>query len=524
MRWVFIRPARQSTYYDPEIQEPLGIEYLAACRSAAGDKVLLLDCAMDRLTNVKLARRAAAFQPDIIGFSLTTADEINSACKIYDECSEALAGRPVSWLAGGNFVSTEPDLALRLLPAPIQLIQFEGEEALASLAASWERQLTDTGNSLLHEPKERVIVGTPVYQLDTLPFAERRYAQSVLSNDWAFNLQGSRGCFGACRYCASPGMSTLAGARWRGRPPEHVVEEMALLCAHYGVRSFNFVDEDFLGPDRVAEERARAFAAEIKRRKLNIAFSIQVRPASLNHRIIRMLTSAGLIYVFMGIESDNPDDLSRWRRPQITNAWQYVQHFRTRGAEVNAGVMLFHPHATLEGIERFAQRLHNHRLLEYRSAINRLDAMPGSYYYCQSMTDGKLDASVAGPQPLSFEDPSVQFLYDDLLAALAPLGPPSMHALCAVPVLLSRQRIQSKTETKLRALRNIMETLDGAVADTLFSLLARHQAGSTLNGQVAELRCRNLAVAERGAHRLVTRGFAPSYEELREAIRLDSGM
>ena len=68
LRWVFIRPRHASPYYDPEIQEPLGLEYLGAARRDSGDAVLIMDALLDCADETRLARRALAFAPDAIGF------------------------------------------------------------------------------------------------------------------------------------------------------------------------------------------------------------------------------------------------------------------------------------------------------------------------------------------------------------------------------------------------------------------------------------------------------------------------
>ncbi len=522
MRWVFIRPCNRSPYYDPEIQEPLGLEYLAACRRARGDCVLVLDSSLDGLTDTRLARRAAGFQPDAVGFSITTAQEITSVLAVHQECVRVLQDKPVRWLAGGNYVSTEPQRALRLLPPAFSLVQFEGEQALEELTRLWAAPAASAvGDG--HCVTERLFTGRAVEDLDSLPFPVRLFSHAILPRGWPFNLQGSRGCCGACRYCASPGMSE-GHRRWRGRSPEGLAEEIDHLYRSLGARSFNFVDEDFLGPGHLAPLRARRFAEELQRRNLRISFGIQVRPASLCEETISLLTSAGLTYVFMGIESDNPDDFRRWGRPWTDDPWRLVAHVRQGGAEINAGVLLFHSHATLSGIRRFAGQLHEHRLLDFRSATNRLDAMPGSEFHALELAAGRIDAETSGPQPLPYVHAEVEALHRDLLAALEPIGPPSMHAVCSWPPLLARWRLDPRMEPARRELTGIIHRLDDHVAETLFLLLDLYEGRTGLAPSVQELRQRSLEVAIEGARDLARKGFASSFEQLREAIRIDSGL
>jgi hypothetical protein len=297
-----------------------------------------------------------------------------------------------------------------------------------------------------------------------------------------------------------------------------------MLHRRYGARSFNFVDEDFLGADGIAADRARAFADELTRRGLQVAFSVQVRPGTLNAEAIDALAAVGLVYVFVGIESDDREDFRRWARPWMPDPWSRVDRLRARGVGVNAGVLMFHTHSTFESIRRFAESLHAHRLLEYRSATNRLDAAPGSRMYLEAVAAGQIDAERPGPRPLPYLDPRIDALHRDLREALAPLGPPAMQAVCSTPRALVRQRFDKRAGADVTELLRIEQRMDEAVAGTLFSLLDLYEKGTGAAGLVTELRRRNLELACEASRELAACGFAQSFEALREAIRIDAGV
>ncbi len=513
-RWVFIRPRNRSPYYDPEIQEPLGLEYLAAHRRSVGDSVLILDAALDGLEDERLAKRAVAFRPDAVGFSVMTVQELESVRAIHAQALKSLNGREIAWIAGGNFVSTESPSALRLLPPGITLARFEGERALGDFSAD----LAGAG------PRPKEISGSPVRRLEDLPFPERPYADMILGNDWAFNIQGSRGCCGNCAYCSSPGMAKDGKNGWRGRPAWHVAEEISHLNRRYGAFSFNFVDEDFLGPPRLALERARDFADELRRRRLKISFGIQVRPHAITEEICDILADAGLVYVFMGIESDSAGDCRRWGRPWVLDPWRFVERLKSRGVGVNAGVLLFHPHSTLEGVRRFADSLYSCGLLEHRAATNRLDAMPGSRMHRAGVKDGLIPEDVPGPQPLPFVFPIVESLHRDVLDAVNPLGPTCMHTLCRLPPALARRFANRGPADEVARLETIVRFHSEAVYLSLGALLDEYEStGARSRRLVSDLRRRNLDLAFQAARKLFEQGFATSEEALRHAISLDGG-
>jgi len=523
-RWVFIRPCNISPYYDPEIQEPLGLEYLSACRRAQGDPVLLLDSALESLEDKKLARRAISFQPDIIGVSLTTAQEIDSIAAIYQEAVRVLSGRRVMWVAGGNFITTEPGWAHRLLPDAFILVRFEGEKILDELVEIWESEGTQPESHDAAEKTRKVMVGQPVEDLNHQCFPDRPFAAQILANEWAFNIQGSRGCCGACRYCAASGMSRTMTNQWRGRSPGNIVDEMSGIHHQFGIHSFNFIDEDFLGPVHQSRERALAFAEEIRKRNLCVSFGIQARPDSLNESIIDQLAEAGLRYVFTGIESDDPRDFKRWGRSWIPDPWKLIRQLRKRDVEVNAGVIMFHPHTTLKGLRRFAETLHQHYLLDYQAIVNRLAAMPGSVMYEEAMRDGLIDPDIPGQQDLPFLDPEMEDLYADLFHALAPLGPPSMHALCSLPPLTTQGVVTNRLPENYHKLKEIIQVLNEAAAKTFFDLLDVTEKGRDRKGMISEFRSINLKIAFQAARALANGNFASSLEDLEKAVLKDSGM
>lgn len=493
------------------MQEPLGIEYLSAFCKSLGDASLVLDQTLEQASGEKIAKRTFFFQADIIGFSLTTAQELDALYEIYDFYKTFSHEKTICWVAGGNFISTEIEKAVKILPEDFTFVCFEGENALCELRQLWKQGGKTQG---------KIFRGKPVVDLNTLPFPERPFARAIQSQGGAFNIQASRGCFGSCSYCSSPGMGE-GGNLWRGRTIKHIVDEMEYIFDTFHTSAFNFIDEDFLGPNKQSMKRAITFAEEIKKRHLKITFSIQVRPNSLDNAIIDMLADIGLTYVFMGIESDDKEDLKRWNRPWCEDPWSIVDYIQQKDIGINAGVLLFHSHSTIQKIRGFAKKLFQHGLLEFRSATNCLDAMPGSRIYKKALKQKVFKAEELGPQPLPFVDKKIELLYNDLLEAVAPLGPPSMHAVCAVPQVLAARPYEKKRYQKLQ---DIMHPLDKAVADTLFTLLNIYEKGKLTKDMLKQYQADNLIIAVKACENLSRNYFASSFEELREAIQKDTGL
>ena len=128
---MLIRPLHVSTFYDPEVQEPLGLEYLAATLRAGGHAVLILDRALHGLDIVTLARRTAAFEPDVVGFSLMVADAAREACRVQVEVRATCTSdtRCAGWLVG---TSCRPNLALPSACSPPRRTAVRGSTPASS--------------------------------------------------------------------------------------------------------------------------------------------------------------------------------------------------------------------------------------------------------------------------------------------------------------------------------------------------------------------------------------------------------
>ena len=509
MRWVLIRPLNKSLFYDPETQEPLGLEYLASTLKVSGCKVLILDSALDNLDNIKLARRAASFQPDAIGFSITTDRELDSVREIHAECKNALNGKPVLWLAGGNYVTCENRNADNALPPEFRLVKFEGEIAIREICSLWRDGHIDSLPRLTH--------GEPTAGLDMLPFPQRPYHHYLKNSGWAFNLQGSRGCCSSCKYCASSGMRGHKLSAWRGRSPENIAAELAFLQRTYSALTFNFVDEDFLGPPVQARDRAKRLSSAIADAGLTLTFGIQARPNSFSEEIIDMLASAGLKYVFMGIESDDPADFKKWGRKYCADTWRWVKYLQGKDIEINAGTLLFHPDCTFRGIRSFATKLREHDLLNYRTAVNRLDAMPGSFFHEQYVSAHPAGYS-QGIVQLPFNQPEIESFYQALLRMLAPIEVPTMHVLCIMPTAQTN-RIFNKQERQYSILKSIGSECDRRVSSCFFILLEMFETGTFSNERAGKIVEENVAFGKMITKRLVENGFIGPLDIPRETIQ-----
>ncbi len=529
MKITLIRPVNETTYFDPEIQEPLGIETLAGFLESHGHKLQVLDAILPGLSEKALIRLTAAFQPDALGLSLMSGAELASANRIMlgvrEYCPRVLL------VAGGNLVSTEPTRVVHHLPARTVCVRYEGE-------VPW-LQIVDVFNqrNSIHEIHSAVIkeedgeifetrLGMPINDLDDLPDAKRAFASEVSRLNLAVNVQASRGCVGTCTYCCAPGFPAAESGRRRDKSPTRIAEELQAIVERDHLRVFNFVDDDFLGPERKVKKRAREFADQIARRGLKISFGIQARPYSLDRETVRSLAEAGLSYVFFGIETDAEADLRRWGRRQPNyDLGVLVKLLRECDIEPQAGCIPFHPQTNLSDLKRLAKWLCNHGLLNYRTATNRLQALPGSVMRAEMEKAGIISTDAAGLVLPAFCDDKMEGFYQDLLAVLDPLRAVWVVTASKLPAVKARIRLgEAGSETVYACLQQAAHSLDEQTGKALFQLIDAYERGETLPELIDEMRVASFSKAMEMNRLLFRAGVVESEDRLREITRVDCGL
>ena len=420
------------------------------------------------------AEYAGGRAPDVVGLSLMTAADIPDARRIIT--------RLRSWwpkalfTAGGVYATCASGEVACSLPQGVVLLRGEGERQLlalasdgcgvvvragvgASAAADAKAGVSENSNVIANARLVAcghvcAVAGDSVSVADVAT-AERAGTRSsggvnaivnaeTMTNtavtasaldspdDWAIpfrpdleryvalgcavNVHSSRGCPGSCSFCATPALPPKL-RRWQPRSIGLVVDEIEQEAQRLQVAglpaAFNFVDDDF-GP----LTRVEALAAELARRKLRIAFSLEMRLASLAtqpklaQRLSR-LREAGLSRIFFGLESLNPATLARWRKPDVLAGLPDVlDAFRAAGVDLQVGYILWHGAQTVEGARAEVAQLHDLGIYTHQMAISRLIVFPG----CALGAEG---ASGEGFQPMSDEAESFHRRFAQETSALA---------------------------------------------------------------------------------------------------------
>lgn len=249
-------------------------------------------------------------QPDVVGISLTSADQVSAGFTLAALIKEA--GIDTHIVLGGKMIACWRDQ----LPGATALWEFfdsailwEGEVALLRLVEALDSgsdlsgvpnlMYRDKGQIRVNEAKEPEPVDTlPIPDFDGLPL-DRYLAPTRVLPVWA-----SRGCYwGRCAFC---NVGYGESKRFAEQCAERVAQEMLSLAERYGTQHFFFADEA-LSPRMLKSLSARLIAAGAD---LNWCCCARFEPG-ITAETLTQMRQAGCRMVLYGLESGSQRVLDR---------------------------------------------------------------------------------------------------------------------------------------------------------------------------------------------------------------------
>lgn len=228
---------------------------------------------------------------------------------------------PIIW--GGIHCTFLPDECLKYAD---MVCVGEGEESLAILISKME-----TGKNIYDTPgiwfrrKGKIIdngLGVLLKDLDQYPPYDYSMENHFILDKgkivqfeerhlkWIYLTMSSRGCVYKCSFCAIGSMSNLyqnQGSFFRKRSIPHFMDELIRAKRSFSTLRYVWIDDNifFLRNKKELEE----FASEYKKH-IGIPFQINMTPTLTDTRVIRLLIDAGLIRIFVGVQTGS-DRLNR---------------------------------------------------------------------------------------------------------------------------------------------------------------------------------------------------------------------
>ena len=311
---------------------PLGLLAIAGPLIDAGHDVRLLDADFSNLTTEQIVAQVIEQKPAaiLLGHSGST-----SAQPVINEITEMVRKRDatVKIIIGGVFPTHHWNEILRKNPQIDIIVRGEGEATTLNLITALEQ----------NQPLEFVpgIVwrsnGVPVKTPDADLIGnldDYRVAWELMTGNhytyWgkrkAVVIQFSRGCPYPCTFC---GQSRF-WKKWRHRSPQSLADEMEMLHTQYGVRVFNFADENMASDPTVWREFLEILIAK----KLNLILVGSIRADNIvrDADFLHLYKQAGFERFLLGIENYNEEVLKKINKAgSVSKDREAIQLLRKHG-------------------------------------------------------------------------------------------------------------------------------------------------------------------------------------------------
>ncbi|MFC1721532.1 B12-binding domain-containing radical SAM protein [Patescibacteria group bacterium] len=396
-RWPFSNTKRREEPLD-YIPFPFYLAYTSALLKKEDFDVYAHDGVAQNLTNKQFFDKVLEIDPDVVLFETST-PTINYDLEFVNAIK---AKKPdLTIVLAGPHVTTFPKETLKENRQVDYILQQEYELAFLSLVKALRgSQAIEKIPGLCFRRDNEVVCNQPelIDPLDQLPFPDRDIFPSNEKPDldlyWdgfcqhrpAVQMHASRGCPFRCNFCLWNQVMYDSG-KYRCFSAKRIVDEMKHVRDNYQAREIYFDDDTFTGN----RQQVLAFCTELKKRQLDIKWSVMGDAMISDKTMIDAMANAGCIGMKFGVESGNKKILKHIQKPikfdklkQVAR-WCAIRHIKT--------------HATFtfglsgETKETMEQTLNLAKNLDVDSVqFSITTPFPGTRYYDELKADGRLKA------------------------------------------------------------------------------------------------------------------------------------
>jgi magnesium-protoporphyrin IX monomethyl ester (oxidative) cyclase len=283
--------------------EPLGMECVASALLDAGHHVRLLD--LQVFKNRRFQHEIETFRPDAIGFSVNYLANVPEVIDLAKLARQLLPGAFV--FCGGHSISFIAEEVLRHGDGAIDaIVQGEGEITVPRMLQRIPRVDGMPGVATSRGAGPRSDMVTDINRFRPARQLTRKRGKYFIGQlDPCASIEFSRGCPWDCSFCSA---WTFYGRSYRQADPAVAAEELA------GIREPNvFIVDDVAF---IHADHGMAIADEIERRKIKKHYYLETRCDVLirNQEVFARWAKLGLTYMFLGLESLDPNQLKLFRK------------------------------------------------------------------------------------------------------------------------------------------------------------------------------------------------------------------
>lgn len=290
------------------IRIPNGLLAIAALPDKSGLSVKIIDLKIDNEWRMTL-RESMDTNTLCVGINCSTGRMISSALGVAHHVREINPEVPIVW--GGPHPTLMPEQTLKHTLVDIVVIN-EGDKAFMELieALAGKKDLS-TVQGIGYKRKSIIKINplAPLIKdIDALPgfpyhlVDVSKYSTLNINNLPSLDILTSRGCPYNCGFCSTPVTSKRI---WRPLSVERIIENIIFLKERYGIRTFYFIDDNFM----VDLKRVECFLGVLKENNLQIYWGTQgVRVDTINRispELLDKIEESGCVEMSIGIESAN---------------------------------------------------------------------------------------------------------------------------------------------------------------------------------------------------------------------------
>jgi lipid biosynthesis B12-binding/radical SAM protein len=273
---------------------PLGLSMIAASLKNAGHLVQQFDFLASNRSIEALTAAIKEFKPEIIGISIRNIDNVNllNEQRYIDAVTNIVREiRQISQakiILGGSGFSIMPESILEKVSADYGIMG-EGESLIVDFVNQAAKGIY---------PKEKIIRSKPKLISKQIPSAcyDADIMRYYLKSGNVASIQTKRGCGHKCIYCSYP---ILEGEVIRTRDTSAVVDDIQDLITNFGAKYIFFTDSVF---NDDADNYLKVLK-EMKKRKLNIAWTAFFKPQGLDDSKLALMQETGLKAAEVGADA-----------------------------------------------------------------------------------------------------------------------------------------------------------------------------------------------------------------------------